>query len=202
MKKMLVSLLVGIAMVMSADAQNFLNWFTLSEPIGPGGSTVSFDGGNPSNGAMVQLILAYNTASLPTLSGDGATGGNQVIDWTGCGFGAFDATFSQVYSMDTGTPTLGTTNYVFVRIWDRPTSGSGNVPTSFDYGSGNVGAYYFDAPVAQISSLPNSGGLYDFQMGSVVQGSWTLLAIPEPTSMALGLLGLGVLAIRRRLMRK
>ena len=205
MKKILVVMVACLVVVSAANAQSYLNWYTVNDPIGPDGSVLLNNAGDATLGALAQLILCYNLPSLPTtLSGNGLTGDNQLVDWTGCGFGGGDATFSGSYAMDTGVPPIATTNYVFVRVWDRPTSGSGNVPAAFDYGAGNVGAYYYDSDLSGtlVSSISAGGGFYNLVVPDIAQGSWTFLAVPEPGSMALGLIGLGVILIRRRLIRR
>lgn len=189
-------------------AQDALNWFTLSEVGQKGGGLVAYNSGDITLGALVQLIrVTGGVSSDPIYSGNGTQGNDVVIDWSGVGYGAFDATFNNQGTLGTGNvyPTLASSSSVYVRVWNLPTSGSGNLPTPQVYAAegGRSGAYYYQFSIAQISGLPSPGAsIYNYEVPAITDASWTFLAVPEPGSMALGLLGLGVILIRRRLMRK
>jgi hypothetical protein len=197
---MTVLLCVGISSV--AFGQADLTWTIDNVPVDHFGNDVTNNSTSVSLGALVQLVVCHNAVISPTITGDGTSGDNVVIDYTGCGFDTFNGAF---WATDTlANYGLANTNFVFIRVWDQKTSGSGNIPDSTDYGSGNIGWYYVDSAAVLISSLPDGGaGHYEFKIADISQeSSWTFLPIPEPASMSLGLVGLGIILIRRKLMRK
>jgi hypothetical protein len=196
MKKYMV-LVICLIVVSVGYCQESLNWYTLSEPVGPGGSTVPYNSGDISLGAMVQLIEGTQVA--PIASGNGVAAPDSLVAWSGCGYGAFDATFNVVDTL--ANYGLTTTDSIYVRVWDRVTSGGGNLPTAQFYAGYGWGAMYYQYTPAVISSLPKSGDEDQYEVPAITSGSWSFLAIPEPGTIALGLLGLGAL-ITRRFLRK
>lgn len=198
MKRAIVLLVIMLAV--GAGAQD-LNWAVYTPATNAQG-TVVMSGLTENLGGMVQLIRS-TAATTPVWVGSGLGGSETLVQaiWFGQG-GTSAGLFDTANSL--AAYGLGLSSSVYVRVYDRPTSGSGNMPTPYDYGGGNIGVYYYQTTLAQISTLPYDAILttYTLDVGTIAQGSWTFLAIPEPTSMALGLLGLGVIVIRRRLMRK
>ena len=195
--KYIVGVLIYCFVVVSGYSQlNDLTWFSSTDVIGPDGSTVPASPGDESSGALAQLITSTSgSISAPDVTDPYGVGSNNTfVDYTWCGRGAFDASFSGTgdYIVDYG---LAATDYVFVRIWNQPTTGSGQIPPSTDFGGGNVGWYYTDSAIGQIQNLPLTATGRELDVGSITQGDWTF--IPEPGTIALSLLGLGVLITRR-----
>ena len=203
MKKVVI-MVCCMVVSMASFAQESLMWGNIAaNPIvDPTGAQVVYSETDTSIGALVQLIYTSSgSISSPTWSTNGLSGDNELVVWSCVGYGSGMAAIAMSDTL--ANYGLGTSSSVFVRVWATPTSGSGNVPAAFDYGSGLVGAYYYDTSVSLISSLPKMSDFYVLDTGDIGAGSWTFLAaVPEPGSMALGLLGLGVILIRRRMARK
>ena len=193
----LMCIVAGMSVASLCYGQVTIEWQNLSAAIGPDTNAV-MTGVDYTSGALFQLIRASGGVDHgPTASdfgtGSGTSGGDALQGWT------FAATFvgdGQMYRQET-YPSLLFTEYVYVRVWTLPSSGSGNLNAA------PSGMYYYDTMPVLVSTLPGGGvPLYTYNFTAPTEDSWTFLAIPEPTSMALGLLGLGVILIRRRLMRK
>ncbi len=210
--RLLATVAALVSMVVCANAQVQVAWW--NEETSPGsfvykaaidpisGLVVMSSSADPLAGALFQLIEAAGAApSAPTIAdfgiGTGLTGGDALNSFAWAGKDDYGA--GVIYEL---AGAFSGTKQLYVRIWDRPTSGSGNMPNSFDYGGGLVGAYYYDTAVESFTGVSGSPSAADLDFTPPTQNDWTFLAIPEPTSVALGLLGLGVIVIRRRLMRK
>ena len=183
------------------NAQINLEWYNSGAPdsaIGPDGNPI-VSGATGTSGALFQLIIASGgVIHAPTAAdfgtGTGVTGGDTLAGWT---FADSAWGSGVAYAKDTylALAAAGTDN-VYLRIWTLPSSGAGNLNAA------SSGMSYFDSPTALVSGLPYDGTFYSLSFTPPTSESWTFLAVPEPGSMALGLLGLGVILIRRRLMRK
>jgi hypothetical protein len=216
MMRKLTASIVAVLMVavanMAFGQADTLHWFVtaqIEQPNNPGsyipGSTLE------AVGAMWQLIRTTTapggTPSAPVYSGNGLTGGDTLLRYGWCGSNSEDPAEGNIDNQVTfASLSLNLTDRIYMRIWDRPSSGSGNLPTPFDYGSGNVGAYYYDVQVQLANAAGGTGNIYDYVIpstGSIGANDWTFLAsaVPEPGTMVLGLLGLG-LVIGRRLIRR
>jgi hypothetical protein len=204
MKKVIVLLVIACAVGAWAQDLEYFPTGVVSNPAG----VVVMSGATENLGGLVQLIRTTAIVEPPVWTGNGLGAGETLTQYTWFGsLGSGDGLFYRAGSL--ASYQLGTSSSVYVRVYDRPTAGGGAMPTPFDYGSGNVGVYYRDSLLSVISTLPFDSftTTYTFDIGSITAAvggaqQWQFLAIPEPTSMALGLLGLGVIVIRRRLMRK
>lgn len=192
-------IMAGVSVVSLCYGQVTIEWQNLTSAIGPDSNPVlTAPAADYTTGALFQLIRASGGVNhAPTAAGfgtgPGTTGGDALQGWT---FATDFVGSGQVYRNETYGSLLST-EYIFVRVWTLPSSGSGNLNAA------PSGMYYYDTAPVLVSTLPGGGvPLYTYDFASPNSGSWTFLAIPEPTSMALGLLGLGVIVIRRRLMRK
>jgi hypothetical protein len=201
MKRVIAIALLVVACAVGAGAQD-LNWYSAVPATNVQGSTV-MSGMTEGLGGMVQLIRTTAIVAPPVWTGNGLDATETLTSrtWFGAA-GVFAGLFDTGNSL--AAYSLGTSSSVYVRVYDRPTSGAGAMPTAFDYGSGFVGVYYRDTALSLISTLPYDSftTTYSLDVGTIGAGSWTFLAIPEPGSMALGLIGLGVILIRRRFVRK
>lgn len=210
--KALVGIVALVSMVICADAQVEINWFNeetspdsgvYKKAIDPiSGLFVMSSITNPLAGALFQLIQAAGASPIaPTAEFGGGTGvtSDDVLNmWAWAGKGDYgDGLVYEKADNFSGTRSF------YVRIWDQPTSGRGNMPNAFHYGSGQDGGYYYDTAIQTFAGTAGSPSIANFAFTPPTEFSdWTFLPIPEPGSMALGLIGLGVILIRRRLMRK
>ncbi|MFH0879390.1 MAG: PEP-CTERM sorting domain-containing protein [Lentisphaerota bacterium] len=199
------------AVQMSFGAADNLNWYNGTNASGFGAERPNQPGvylptdASSAVGAMYQIIktsvAAGGTPNAPSASfgsGTGLTGGDAIVTWGWCGEN-FEG--DGVYSGAALWSSLGViaTDHIFIRVWDKPTSGSGNMPTAFDYGSGNIGGYYFNNPVIVLNQINIGPNQYYAPGNDIAATSWTFLAstVPEPGTIILGLLGLGAFGPRR-----
>ena len=201
-----------------------LEWFNNTEAIGPDDNTLP-SSDDSSEGSMAQLISSdgdviyapsWNFGAGNFEDTDGVQGDNNLtsFNWMGQDFA------SDGFFFDSGSLSslgLTTDSYIYVRLWDRPSSdGSGNLPEAQMYTDEDVlntyssvfpeinntpGAFYRDTDIYQVSDLEVAEDQYSFSFGGPSNDGWTFMAIPEPSTTILALLGLGLIGLRRRLLR-
>jgi hypothetical protein len=203
MKKLLAAIVVVGMGCVHAGAQDTLIWFNANPYVSPtNAGTFIPTSILQSGGALVQLIRDGGNGVQNGPGGFGTTGVTSddtlINTWWAGGSGDGDGFFSS-----SGTFTdlgLGTgSSSIYVRVWDRPTAGGGNIPDPFDYGGGFVGAYYFDSTVRLANADPAGGGFFNYQANDLSSPSqWTFLAIPEPGTLALAGIGLAAMLLRLR----
>lgn len=199
MRKLIATLVVG-ALPLMVFGQATVTWFTSTPMLDYQTNAVQSSFADPLSGCLVQLIRTVGTSKVsPVTSGDGVSGTDVLVAWTYCSNGSTPGTFAEFQNLGGANP-LSSSSNMYVRVWDRPTSGSGALPAVRTIAGFGDGWMYVDGTVHTPTGADPD---FFYDLGTINGSSaWTFLAIPEPTSMALGLLGLGVIVIRRRLMRK
>lgn len=146
-------------------------------------------------GCFVQLIWAGtdDTINGAVLSGTGVSGDDQVVGttWVGAGFIGGPA---GRFTGGTYTDNIPG-DYYYVRFWTAPSTnyGAGEIPLSSSNYYGNTALWQdpgseTPSPPDSFNSIPNGG------ISATLQAS----AIPEPTIVGLGLIGLLTLRLYRR----
>jgi hypothetical protein len=201
-RRIVIVSILWCAIASMVSAQQNIEWFNSGSPtpaIDPTGSAI-VSGADGTSGALFQLIKAAAGVSHAPTSADfgtgyGVQGGDEFVGWTfaNSSFGNGIAYAKETYQ----SLAAAGTDYIYVRIWTLPSSGSGNLNVAPD------GMYYFDTPTVQVNTLPYDGTFYaDAFTPPDQSSSWTFLAIPEPSTMALGLLGFGMVMVRRFMKKK
>jgi len=194
-KKVAIACLIAL---LSASAYADFSWFNLSTNrlYYNGGSTLLPGSNNdPLVGCFVQLIWAGadDQIDLAVLSGTGVTDDDQVVDTAYVGQGILGGPAGR-YNGGTYTDNIAG-DYYYVRFWTAPSANfaSGLVPTSGTNFYGNT-ALWLDpgneppSATDEFNSIPNGG----------ISATLTASAIPEPTIVGLGLIGLMTLRLYRR----
>ena len=194
MKKVAIVCLIAL---ISASAYADFDWFnTSTNRLYYNGGSVLVDGDASSSvGCFVQLIWAGvdNTINGAVLGGTGVTGDDEVHATTWVGNNVFlnaDGRYSSP-----STFTADSAGYYYIRFWTAPASdyASGLVPTSGTNFYGNTALWSnpgTEPPggADAFNSIPNGG----------ISATLTAAAIPEPTIVGLGLIGLMTLRLYRR----
>jgi len=187
----ITTVMIGIS---TAHAAVNLQWYNEGAPdpaLDRFGNIVISDasGNDEMAGALFQLIRATGPVALaPDAGGLGttpATSGAELMvgyGWANMfGFGDGVVFLSETYS------DLETTSFIYVRIWESPTTGGGDAP---------LNGWYWDTPVVQILTLPTLGDFRVFEFTPSTQAGWQL--VPEPSVLAFMGIGAMLMAIRRR----
>lgn len=116
--------------------------------------------------------LAPGEVQLALLFPDASAGRILSSDYTDAGFAT--ASTTQTYAQNGG--------YVYARLFDSTTPG--------------VGDYYVQLPISGLMAGPPSVNQYTY---SNTYFNTPIVAVPEPSTYALVALGLGIIALRRRL---
>jgi len=189
-KKTVKTVVTVAAALMSASivhAAASLNWGTTGSlrAYQNGGSILITGGASSSVGGFVQLLYLGADATYNGFqdTGTGVQGDDTVVATTFVGFGAMNR--SGEFNV------LTSHNYAagskFLMVFFEVPSASGNVPTTGNYGTSELFTSTAD---------PSLGGIDTFNFDKNYSAS-TLVAVPEPTTVALMLAGLGMLAVRR-----
>lgn len=195
MKKVAIACLIAL---LSASAYADFEWFNTSTNrlYYNGGSTL-LAGNQTDNtiGCFVQLIWAGadDQIDIAALSGDGTTDDDDVVDTTWVGGGLFGGPAGR-YTYPS-TVTADNPGYYYVRFWTAPSAdySSGLIPTSSTNFYGNTALWSnpgTEPPSAAdvFNNIPNGG----------ISATLVASAIPEPTLLGLGLVGLLTLRMYRR----
>lgn len=194
-KKVAIACLIAL---LSASAYADFNWFnTSTNRLYYNGGSVLLPGNqtDSSIGCFVQLIWAGadNTIDSAIASGTGVTDDDVVEATTWVG-GNIIGGASGRYTYST-TVTADDPGYYYIRFWTAPSANyaSGLVPTSTTNFYGNTALWSnpgTEPPGATdiFNNIPNGG----------VSATLTASAIPEPTIVGLGLIGLMTLRLYRR----
>lgn len=219
----MVVCLLSLAIAPASDGQDFLIWGNSGSPdmFGPDGNLLPGTPDSAAVGAIVQLLRNGGAISDPSWNfgpgdfedTDGATGNDVHIffSWVGKG-GTGDgiAGDAELFS-NLG---IGLTTSIFVRVWDRPSSDSaGNLPVPIDYSTNAAvvanyavmfpeilttpGAFYWNGHVQLANADPLGAGIYQYVIAPIDVDDWTFLAIPEPSTYLMIVLGMGLLGYRR-----
>lgn len=149
---------------------------------------------SPSN--LTPVPLVYNTDGTTRLAGTGFTaellGGStagslaSLAPTVGFGTGNFAGTFSPSSSVAVPGVAAGSTAFLQVRVWDN----QGGTVTSYNSATLRNQSVVFQVALADAlaPSLPILVGM----------NSFSLAVVPEPSVIALSILGVGALLLRRK----
>lgn len=199
MKRVLVAAIVTACMVISATADIFWNidgqgtYYAMDSSMTPLASSDD----NSTVGVFLQLI--HVTSGTVAHEADygvatGVSGGDEVLAYSFLGygdvteFGEPTTTDGQWLNGSTYSGSLVTDNAYYVRVWSLPSSdyASGHIPTSGEYADSDV-------------------LIYNGASGSInptLDGNLITQAIPEPTILALGFIGLLSVRFSRKFLKK
>ncbi len=223
-RKLVVVGVISLSLCGSGVGQtpDTLIWFNPGAPdlFGPDGSFLPGTPDDPTVGALVQLLRTGGVISDPEWNmgpnfedTDGATGTDVAIFFSYVGKGAVgDGSVSDTETFPNLVITGSTS--VFVRVWDRPSSdGLGNLPVPIDYSTNaavvaayalmfpeiltTAGAFYWNGHVQLANADPIGGPFYQYQIAGIDSDDWIFLAIPEPSTYLMIVLGMGLLGYRR-----
>lgn len=200
MKKYLIIALTLIAV--TSFGSSFITWSTdpaLDIGIGNNQGVVYFDGTPALKGGLVQLIYLGGNGTWDGLkvsdagTGLGVQGDDEVVDFNAIGAGFMASNGDGHFAIGNSPITNAIGSYFAVIAFKDASSGSGFIPADPSvYGIATtghvVGATTFDG------SLVTTAGDPAIQSDTF---SFAIVMVPEPASMALGLLGLGILVARR-----
>lgn len=216
--------MVAVALLSSSVySQDTLVWFNDATQNGPDGTTAVI--GTPDNalvGGLVQLIRSVDgVRDVPSLSDGTTTGiaGDDMIlansmNWFGKG-GTGDGIFAD-FNTFANLSALQQTDQIYVRIWDRPSAdGNGLQPFNQTYAGqtlvnypaavGMTGKFYMDGPLQAANAEAQGGGFFNYTFPTTSfnpSTDWNFIGqavpIPEPSTIAFGLLAVGALFVRRR----
>jgi hypothetical protein len=184
MKKIIASALLAVGIVGSASAQGVV----VFKNFGVGSNT---GGGN-----LTPVPLVFDTDGTTRLAGTGFTaellGGaaaDSMVSLTptvGFGTGNFAGTFAPSSSVPVPGVAAGAVAFLQVRVWNN----QGGSITSYDNALIRNESVVFQVTLADAlaPSLPILAGM----------NSFALTVVPEPSVVALALLGAGALFLRRR----
>jgi hypothetical protein len=196
MKKVLI-LAMSLAVVASASAQGIFNGNTGAAQIGTAGKCFEYNGGAAGTVALgatssgqwyvgaagiTKDPTADATLTIPT--GMSTVGAPKAFSSTGyCLPGSITTTFAG-----------GSTISVLFTAWHNNVGG--NAITDFATGSTVAGGFHGESAVIQVVGL--STGIATPPQVVGFQGFTLTPNIPEPSTIALGVMGLSLLAFRRR----
>ena len=193
-----VAVLVSFAFVGSSFG--FINWFnTSSNRISyADGTTYLYGSSSSAAGCFVQLIWAGSDGLIDAAvaSGTGVSGDDVVAGYSYFGSGFFSDRNGRVG----GAASVYTNSGLYyVRAWTAPASdyASGLVATSTTNFYGNSGLFSYTQPEPESQVDFNFGGAGDVNNVGF-SADISLAAIPEPTIVGLGLIGLMTLRLYRR----
>jgi hypothetical protein len=196
-KKALIALLAIGLMASVAQADFF--WTAGNYIYNSDGSTWATRDTDNSVGFFAQLIYAGSDGIANDISGTGTgvTGDDSVynVAWLGEDGGSIDGVWwSGTGKTVPGTATEDGYNF-YARIYAAPAASWNGLATTIDnqsyYYQGSVWDYDNDAPA----------GTETYSFDSAESGNWSIdtpIAVPEPTSVILALLGLGLVRLYRR----
>jgi hypothetical protein len=190
MKKAL-SILAALAFAGSAYAQGTITLSNADLPA-PGGGTynavinldpVTLGGGFPGAAYSVGLFLADSTTPLPgsVSSFFNGTGAQAEFNWI----------INPNPEVSVTGSAAGSSPSLFVGAWR---TADGTFANAVATGASGRSAAFTAQPLGG----PNPAGGPPFPTPPTTFQGFTITLVPEPTTMALGMLGLGALALRRR----
>jgi hypothetical protein len=187
MKKIIVGMLLSAGLVASTFAQGVVVFKNFG-----GGSNV------PGGGNLTPVPLVYGTDGTTRLDGTGFTAqlwdANSMTALTpgsgtgvvGFGTGNFAGTFAPNNSIAVPGVAAGSDASLMVRVWDN----QGGTVTSFDSAAIRGESVTFSVTLADAQSptFPILAGM----------NSFSLAAVPEPSVIALAVVGIGAFLVRRK----
>lgn len=202
-----IALLVALATVAlagssfgQADTLLWGNTVTSEQPLNNGWYLPT--GGTSATGALVQVINkgASTVTNAPNWAGNGLTGDDVLAAWSWYGKGGTSLGLHSDYDTFANL-NIGLASNIMVRVWDRPTSGAGALPTPIFYAGYGTGAFYWDCQIEGANANPIGGGFYNYTIPTITEqvgSSWTFMPVPEPGTILLMLSGVVALAWHKR----
>ena len=179
--KKLMALAVAVAMASVASAAS-INWAVTAGPAGPGLNLKDYQGATYTE--TVYLVLSSDVTSIKSVLDAGNTTGFNYLDSATTAVAATGGITARDYASD--ALTTSATGFQVLLI---------DTTTGVD----NQFAYKFsDVKTVSPSGDPKTPAQFSFAASTNFGGEWTTVAVPEPTSGLLLLLGMAGLALRRK----
>ena len=207
-----VAMVMAVALFMTgvSHAANSIEWkssnlvYRVYDQTGVGNTLLAPSSGTfASSDCFLQLIYAPDgNIYAPTASGNGVTGGNLVMGVTWAGSGGIGARQGQ-YSSTVAGETLAIGSKVFVRAWNTNSPDFTGVATQTNALIPSLGAnvYYGDSAPFLTTKDPGGAPAIDVFYLSASFATDQLL-VPEPGTIGLLLVGMGMLVASRRSRRE
>lgn len=205
-KKILVGFLTVVATAGMVVATPALKW-SITGTSSPAdwlgdqnGTALSSSQTDPTIGCFVQLIYAsggtIDPIDMSNLDGHGGT--DVVVAWGYCGFGTgvgiVEGYFVSGASRQANVSAyVATVDQFFIRTWNAPVNSAGSYTLGYAPIGANGGATYYGD--SALHTLASNAVADDWKLTSGFDT--TIAVVPEPSSLALLIVGVGMVAIRR-----
>ncbi|MBU0677040.1 MAG: hypothetical protein KJ626_02900 [Verrucomicrobia bacterium] len=196
MKKLVI--MIACSVIAATVLADGINWSAYNNYLFESNGTTKLNGDTLSSvGSFVQLLWVGGDGVVGDAgtTGDGTILGNDIVVdtwWVGGGNGGLDGWFDLASVTEDGSnPNVVENRWYFGRVWNAPSPNfaGGDVPTGASVRYANSSTWQYP------STLP-TGDTFDITQS--VSLSTTLSAVPEPTVLGLGLIGLMVVRLIRR----